>query len=399
MKGFVKDKKYRVLLLSLGPVVNMRRGGAEKVLADMANALVRRNYSVSVLFCDEAEGDPGFSFCDEVCVVNAFNDKLIGYFERKPWKNIRSIALTKEVRRKNREKLEQRLKAKLIGIALKKMGDFDLCICFQVEAVHLFKSDLSMKVPVITMLHGCPEDSYISDALVKYKSSVEKSDAVHVLLPSFVPSVKSRLPEVRVEVIPNVAPNFGRRQSSLENEVIVSVGRLSHTKRPELLIKAFALLKDEFPSWKCEWWGDFVSTKTLLSVQKLIADCGLECRFCLRGSTNRVEQELQKASIFAFPTQWEGFSLAMAEAMAMGLPVVGCKDCSSLRSMIKEGVNGFLTDPNPEAYAAKLALLMQEKSLRQELGRNGKEEMLKYDESYVWEKWDNLIQHVVQQSE
>ena len=275
------------------------------------------------------------------------------------------------------------------------MEAFDLCICFQVEALYYFKGILKNDIPVVTMLHGCPEDEYVLNSLSKYRDVVAKSDVIQVLLPTFSSKIETLFPDTRIEVIPNVAPDFGTRKSSVESNVIVSVGRLSHTKRPELLVRAFALLKDEFPTWRCEWWGERVGSQTLSLVQKLIAEFGLEDKFILRGSTDSVDKELEKASVFAFPTQWEGFSLAMAEAMAMGLPIVGCKDCSSLRSMIKNDINGYLVEPKPEDFADKLAMLMRDKKLRQQIGEKNKEDMYKYNADAVWGKWDKLIEEMI----
>lgn len=392
---YLTGRKGKILLFTLGPLKNKRRGGAEKVLVDMANALVKRNYLVSILFCDACEEEVGFSVESGVSVVNAYKKSLSTMFYRNPWKNICSVSFTKEGRKEKREKLELKHKTKLLWSALDGMEAFDLCICFQVEALYYFKGILKNDIPVVTMLHGCPEDEYVLNSLSKYRDVVAKSDVIQVLLPTFSSKIETLFPDTRIEVIPNVAPDFGTRKSSVESNVIVSVGRLSHTKRPELLVRAFALLKDEFPTWRCEWWGERVGSQTLSLVQKLIAEFGLEDKFILRGSTDSVDKELEKASVFAFPTQWEGFSLAMAEAMAMGLPIVGCKDCSSLRSMIKNDINGYLVEPKPEDFADKLAMLMRDKKLRQQIGEKNKEDMYKYNADAVWGKWDKLIEEMI----
>ncbi|MDY2868165.1 MAG: glycosyltransferase, partial [Mesosutterella sp.] len=88
-----------------------------------------------------------------------------------------------------------------------------------------------------------------------------------------------------------------------------------------------------------------------------------------------VPSKLKNASIFAFPSEYEGFSLALAEAFAMGLPAVGCKDCPSVNSLIKNESNGLLTDPTPEAFAEGLAKLMGSEELRRKYGAQGREDI------------------------
>lgn len=107
--------------------------------------------------------------------------------------------------------------------------------------------------------------------------------------------------------------------------------------------------------------------------------------------TANVPSKLKEASIFAFPSLFEGFGLALAEAFAMGLPAVGCKDCSAVNTLIRDGENGFLTESTPEAFAKGLAKLMESEELRRKLGEEGKKDMKAYSADRVWGTWEKLI--------
>jgi glycosyltransferase involved in cell wall biosynthesis len=76
----------------------------------------------------------------------------------------------------------------------------------------------------------------------------------------------------------------------------------------------------------------------------------------------------QDADILLFPTAREGFGLAVAEAMACGLPVVAT-NCSSLPELIDDGKGGFLCPVgDANAFAERINLLSDSPSLRREMG-------------------------------
>jgi len=76
----------------------------------------------------------------------------------------------------------------------------------------------------------------------------------------------------------------------------------------------------------------------------------------------------QQMDILLMPTVREGFGLAVAEAMACGLPVAA-SDCSSIPELVDDGKGGFLCPVGDvEAFAEKINLLADSPNLRREMG-------------------------------
>lgn len=117
-------------------------------------------------------------------------------------------------------------------------------------------------------------------------------------------------------------------------------------------------------------------------------------KFFLNGTTNNVAEVLKSADIFAFPSAYEGFGLALAEAMSTGLPAVGFKSCSGVNELIVDGENGLLCDDGVEALAEALDKLMSSKDLRVKMGKAAKESMKQFAPETIWNKWEALLESI-----
>ena len=113
------------------------------------------------------------------------------------------------------------------------------------------------------------------------------------------------------------------------------------------------------------------------------------------GTTSNVEKVLSEASVFAFPSLFEGFPLSLGEAMSKGLAVVGCQDCPGVNSLLKNGRNGLLVDPTPEAFSRALSCLMESADIRRKLGAQARIDVSAYCPDKVWEKWKYFIESVI----
>jgi len=101
---------------------------------------------------------------------------------------------------------------------------------------------------------------------------------------------------------------------------------------------------------------------------------------------------LQHTDIFVLPTEGEGMSNALLEAMAAGLPCV-TTDIPANREVIIHNKTGILVTPNnPTALADALRLLLDNSNLRHNLGAQAREHVSKHHDPHVIsEKWAAVI--------
>ena len=117
------------------------------------------------------------------------------------------------------------------------------------------------------------------------------------------------------------------------------VGRLESQKNPLLLVQAFAALNN--PRIHLIMLGEGSLREQLAAY---IREHGLERCVHLLGKRNEVPECLAASDVFVLSSNWEGNPLAVMEAMAAGLPVVGTA-VGGVPELVESGRQGILVPP------------------------------------------------------
>jgi phosphatidyl-myo-inositol alpha-mannosyltransferase len=166
-------------------------------------------------------------------------------------------------------------------------------------------------------------------------------------------------------VVPNgVAPEFFAGPKPLDalagdGPTVLFVGRLEPRKGLAYLVRAFLRLKPAFPRLRLL----VVGRDDRHTQDKLMAMVPPRLRpdLVFAGAVPQADLPSWYASadVFCAPSLGgESFGIVLAEAMAIGLPVV-CSDIGGYRDVVHDGTDGLLVPPrDPEALAAALGGLL-----------------------------------------
>ncbi len=171
--------------------------------------------------------------------------------------------------------------------------------------------------------------------------------------------------------------------------LIVAVGRLSSEKGFDVLLQAFARVLPHFPDWQLRILGEGAERSAL---GELIASLHLEQSVELLGQVQDVDEWMARAGLMVHPSRREGFPNAVLEAMAMGVAVI-CADCrSGPAELIQDGVNGRLIPVDDlETLVRVMSELMTSSKLREQLGTQATKVRQLYRLSTVMEKWEACV--------
>jgi glycosyltransferase involved in cell wall biosynthesis len=156
---------------------------------------------------------------------------------------------------------------------------------------------------------------------------------------------------------------------------ILSVGNLIPTKDHALLLRAFARVLQHVPDSQLEIIGDGPERSRLPALANSL---GIASSVTLRGRQDRgaVAAAMQKCTVFALPSRYEGLGCVYLEAMACGKPAIGCKG-QGIDEIIEDGENGMLIRPGDEAELSEaLLVLLRDEASRRRLGFAARETVL-----------------------
>jgi len=176
------------------------------------------------------------------------------------------------------------------------------------------------------------------------------------------------IPPDRITVIPNPVDIRMIRQLAAEPvthewfrpdqpPVIVGIGELGGSKDYETMIRAFAILRRERPV-RLFIMGEGKGRDRL---QELLAKLHLEADVELFGFTENPFAYLAKSSLFVLSSRYEGFGMALLEALSLGVPSVATDCPFGPSDMLQNGKFGALVPVgNTKAMAAQMALVLDE---------------------------------------
>lgn len=379
----MKNRKILFHINSLG------KGGAERVLTVLAGYFAQDGYRVSIVTLWRAENE--YEVPAGVKRVNLGDEKVSG----------------------GRLALAVRRFTGLRGLIKKENPDIVISFCMKANFRSVF-SMLGMRIPLLVSVRSDPQIDYAphkfltkwmerkaagcvfqtKDAQAFFGERLRKKSRI-----IWNPIDEKYLPENRESAKGALTGGRADRQErggGAGDICIITVGRITFEKNQLMLLKAFDRIKDKFPSARVRVYGEGIGGDAWKEMDAYIRQNGIAHRVEFMGPSSSLEKEIVDAALFVLPSNYEGMSNALMEAMVMGLPVIATDcPCGGCATLIKEGISGFLVPTGDDvALAEAMERVLSDKKLAEKLSENAGRLSEKVKPLKIYEEWRSYAEEL-----
>ncbi|MDD2425862.1 MAG: glycosyltransferase family 4 protein [Bacteroidales bacterium] len=195
-----------------------------------------------------------------------------------------------------------------------------------------------------------------------------------------------------ISVIYNPIENFPEKVSDCRSKKVISAGRFVNQKGFDMLIRSWKIVAGKHPDWTLTIYGS--GDKSWFREEATRLGIGGSCYF--EEAVSDLNDKFAESSIFAFSSRFEGFGMVITEAMSCGIPPVAFACPCGPKDIITDGRDGLLVEPEDvKILANKICLLIEDDTLRMEMGRNARERAERFRIEKIAEEWNSLFQNLL----
>lgn len=363
--GSAPTDRRRVTLV----IANFGWGGAQKIMAAMANYWAAKGWHVTYMSLDEQRCEAFFPIDEAVDLVPLG----VRQHTKSVWQAVR-----------------QNLKRLIVLRKAIRDSRPDVVISFlSVTNMRVLMATFGLGVPVIVSERGDPKRRSIPLIWRSLRSILYPLAQSLVAQTDYARDCFGGRIRKRSVVIPNpvVLPETPVARTA---KTVIGVGHLAPVKGFDVLIKAFGRIAKTHPDWRLTIWGLGDEHDRFKAMAE---ELGFADRFDLPGLSDRPGAWAEEAAIFVLASRHEGFPNTLLEAMAAGLPVIAT-DCpvGGPRAMIDHGENGLLVPREDEAMLADaLNDLIADAAKRDRLGMAARERAKDFALDKIMARWTDLV--------
>jgi glycosyltransferase involved in cell wall biosynthesis len=188
------------------------------------------------------------------------------------------------------------------------------------------------------------------------------------------------LDPARIRTVSNgIDPDFWRareRRCSSDQPVVTVVAHVRRVKGIDIFIRAAAEVRRKFPEARFQIAGTFGTNPEHVAYKREVLELrkslGLEDAVHFLGASTDIPAVLAATDVFVLPSRSEGFSNALLEAMASGLPCVATR-VGGNPELVVDRETGLLAAPeSPTELAARIVELLGDEPLRAAMGERSR---------------------------
>ena len=199
-----------------------------------------------------------------------------------------------------------------------------------------------------------------------------------------------------VNVLPNPLAYTPANVIPPKTNIILAVGQLHswQCKGLDLLIKAWGKEAINFPEWKLQIaGGDRNNSQSYLQSIADSFQLGKQIEFL--GFQRNMLPIYQRASVFVLSSRYEGFGMALTEAMSQGCACIACDYKGRQKEIMPQDNQGILCPIDDiEALADAIHKMLSDKEFRKTIQLNGIERSKHYQLGNIMEYWKEIFNKI-----
>ena len=346
---------YRICIVTRKMVM----GGVERTLLSFLDALKCARQDVSVDLCLQYAGGDLYDQIPQwvqVRIMHSVSKKEAILHPKQAFQKLVCLAKGKLF---HKSYAEQCLLCSRVYSSLP--GEYDVAISYHAPNTVpvFFTMDHVKAKKKILWLHGTMEENNGTDkALLQYHAKYDKiicvSKTVYDSFLSLHPTMKEktllRYNLINGDSIRRMA-KLGKRFSTAERPVLLTIGRLSHQKGLDLAIEACSRLIKQGYSFKWYVCGEGDERESL---EEMIRKKKLDDTFILLGNQENPYGYLNTCDLYVQTSRYEGYCTATAEAKILGKPVI-TTEVSGAHEQFDDNITGWIVPISAEELFKKIS--------------------------------------------
>lgn len=353
----------------------LEQGGAERVVTNLAHQFADRGYEV--IIATEWFGENEFQIADSIRRIH--------------------VGLREEDERKSRL-ATQYLRIRYLRELIRRERP-DVVIAFARKANYrALMAGLGTGIPVMVSVRTDPVGHYDGPADKMLIPLLYPRAAGCVFQTTGQRAFFAEKIQKKSRIILNpVNPKYiGVPAPKQREKCVVQSGRLVDFKNQQMLIRAFVDVHRKHPDYCLKIYGPDSGDGTKALLEACIREHQADGYVKLMGGSDRLEEVLTDAAVFAFSSDWEGLPNALLEAMALGLPIVATDcPCGGPRTVMEDGVNGLLIPiRDQKAMTEGINYLLEHPAEAEAMGQKAREISRIANGDAIFEQWKAYIEEI-----
>lgn len=197
-----------------------------------------------------------------------------------------------------------------------------------------------------------------------------------------------------LRVIANPLSFYPESQSNLTAKKVLAVGKQSHQKGYDRLLRSWKVVHEKHPDWSLEIYG---KKDSAFGFEGQAEALGISKSVHFFEPEKDIEKKYLESSMYVLSSRFEGFGMVLIEAMACGLPCVAFDCPHGPSDIIQNNVDGFLIKNDDEvAFAEQVIFLIENQNIREKMSKQARENVQRFLPKNIVQQWDNLFKELVQ---